>query len=56
MAPDPRVQVLINSSWIYPQRPVKLTLIFTPNDGDKEGILEGAKISMNGYYIRKVVQ
>lgn len=48
---DPRVQVFLSESWIYPSRPVKLTLQFIP-DGKP---LQLGKLRINGYYIKHSV-
>jgi hypothetical protein len=54
---DPRVQVALSSSWIYPSRPTSLTLSFpVPNNPTKADIIPAGKVIIEGYYIYKYVQ
>lgn len=51
---DPRIQVVLSSAWVYPQRPIMVTLIFNvpvhPTDADR---IVAGKINIEGYYIVK---
>jgi|SRR3972149_4675596 len=46
--PDKRIKYVIDSSWIYPNKPVKIELTFPIKD---EIILQGNKIEIKGYYV-----
>lgn len=51
---DSRVQVILSEAWIYPQRPVQITLIFSvPANPRKNDIIEAGRINIQGYYISK---
>jgi len=51
---DPRVQVILSSSWVYPTRPTQLSIVFpVPANPTKADIIKAGKINISGYYIYK---
>jgi hypothetical protein len=51
---DNRVQVILSSSWVYPNRPTQMTIIFpVPANPTKDDIVKAGKINITGYYIYK---
>lgn len=51
---DSRVQVMLSSSWIFPNRPTQMTIIFpVPQNPTKADIIKAGKINIAGYYIYK---
>jgi hypothetical protein len=51
---DPRVQAIISEAWIYPERPVQLTLIFpVPSNPTQADTIEAGKIKIQGYFVSK---
>lgn len=51
---DDRVQVLLSESWVYPQRPTRITLTFSvPRNPTKADIIKAGTIKVQGYYIYK---
>jgi len=53
---DSRVRVVLSSAWIYPQRPIKITLVFSvPQKPTKNDTIKDGKINMEGYYIYKSI-
>lgn len=51
---DSRVQIILSLSWVYPNRPTQMTIIFpVPVNPTKDDIIKAGKISIIGYYIYK---
>lgn len=51
---DERVLLSLSSSWVYPSRPVNLTLTFPiPKNPAKTDIIKASKVNIEGYYIYK---
>jgi hypothetical protein len=51
---DSRVQVILSEAWVYPQRPVQMTLVFSvPDKPTEKDIIEAGKINIQGYFISK---
>jgi hypothetical protein len=52
--PDDRVKIALSSAWIYPQRPIQMTLTFiVPKNPTKNDIIKAGTINIEGYYIYK---
>jgi len=53
---DPRVQILLSSAWIYPQRPINIKLVFpVPSKPAETDVIPAGKINIEGYYIYKFI-
>jgi hypothetical protein len=53
---DNRVQAFLSSSWVYPNRPTQLRIVFSvPQVPTRADIIKAGKINIEGYYIYKSV-
>jgi hypothetical protein len=51
---DPRVQIFVNSSWVYPQRPTKITLTLALKPNENVALKSG-ELRIEGYFLSKKV-
>jgi hypothetical protein len=52
--PDNRVKINFSSAWVYPQRPIQMTLIFSvPQNPTKDDMIKDGQINIQGYFIVK---
>jgi len=50
--PDSRLRFAVDSAWLEPDAPVKLTISFkVPANPDENGVIKAGKISIEGYYV-----
>lgn len=53
---DSRVQVLFSSSWVYPNRPTQISIVFhVPAVPTKSDIVEAGTVIVHGYFIYKSI-
>lgn len=51
---DNRVEVKLSEAWVYPERPVQMSLVFhVPDIPKKSDTVEAGKINIQGYYISR---
>jgi hypothetical protein len=51
---DKRVQISLSESWIYPNRPIKVTLTFpVPAHPTKDDTIQAGRIIIEGFYVFK---